>query len=81
MKKFKFLMIFGICIIICYLFTTRVFGEVGEILLPELSLDSSSESTPNPIPEGIPTVTLPISNLLEVRKDLIRKEGNAFPGG
>jgi len=31
--------------------------------------------------DDIPTVTLPISNLLEVRKDLIRKEGNAFPGG
>jgi hypothetical protein len=31
--------------------------------------------------ENIPTITLPISNLLEVRKDLIRKEGNAYPGG
>ena len=30
--------------------------------------------------ENIPTITLPVSNLLKVRKDLIRKEGNAFPG-
>jgi hypothetical protein len=58
MKKFKFLMVFGICLVFCFLLTAGVFGQ-----------------------ENIPTVTLPISNLLEVRKDLIRKEGNAFPGG
>jgi len=29
----------------------------------------------------VPTVTLPLSNLLEVRKDLIRQEGNEYPGG
>lgn len=78
MKKFGIFMFFGICIIVFFLFTT---GAFGELLLPELSLDLSSESTPNLIPEGIPTKTLPISSLLEVRKDLIRKEGDAFPGG
>jgi len=31
--------------------------------------------------DNIPTVTLPISNLLEVREDLIRAKGKAFPGG
>jgi len=31
--------------------------------------------------DDIPTVTLPISNLLEVREGLIRAEGKAFPGG
>lgn len=36
---------------------------------------------PNPTLEGIPTVTFSISNLLEARKDLIRKESNAYPGG
>lgn len=58
MKKFKFLMVFGICLVFCFLLTAVVFGQ-----------------------ENIPTITLPISSLLEVRKDLIRKEGNAFPGG
>ncbi len=82
MKKVRFLMVFGICIIVCLLFTTGSFGELlSSTPLPELSLDPLLKSTPNPIPEGIPTVTLPISNLLEVRKDLIRKEGNASPGG
>lgn len=58
MKKFKFLMVFGICLIFCFLLTAGVMGQ-----------------------ENTPTVTLPISNLLEVRKDLTRKEGNVFPGG
>ena len=58
MKKFRFLMVFGICLVFYFLLTAGVFGQ-----------------------ENIPTKTLPISNLLEVRKDLIRKEGNAFPGG
>ncbi len=31
--------------------------------------------------EDIPTVTLPISSLLEVRKELIQEEGNAYPDG
>jgi len=31
--------------------------------------------------DDIPTVTLPVSNLLEVRKDLIRDEGNVYPEG
>jgi predicted small secreted protein len=56
MKKFRFSMVFGICLV--FLLTAGVLGQ-----------------------ENIPTKTLPISNLLEVRKDLIRKEGNAFPGG
>lgn len=51
-------MVFGICLVFCFLLTAVVFGQ-----------------------ENIPTITLPISSLLEVRKDLIRKEGNAFPGG
>ncbi len=31
--------------------------------------------------EDIPTITLPVTNLLEVRKDLIQEEGNAYPEG
>jgi len=58
MKKFCVLVVFGFCLVFCFLLTAGVFGQ-----------------------DDIPTVTLPISNLLEVRKDLIRKEGNAFPGG
>ena len=58
MKKFRFLIVFGISLVFCFLLTAGVLGQ-----------------------DDIPTVTLPISNLLEVRKDLIRKEGNAFPGG
>ena len=58
MKKFSVLVVFGFCLVFCFLLTAGVLGQ-----------------------DDIPTVTLPISNLLEVRKDLIRKEGNAFPGG
>jgi hypothetical protein len=84
MKKFRFLMIFGICLVFCFLFTTYVYGEFKPYTpLPGLSKNQLSKPAPTliPPPKGIPTVTLPISNLLEVRKDLIREEGNAFPGG
>ena len=77
-------MIFGICLVFCFLFTINAFGEfIPYTPLTESSKNQFSKPTPTPIssPEGIPIKTLPISNLLEVRKDLIRKEGNAFSGG
>jgi hypothetical protein len=82
MKWSNVIKLFGICLVFCFLFTSNAYGEfIPYTPLPEINLDPPLKSTPNPIPEGIPTATLPISNLLEVRKDLIRKEGNAFPGG
>lgn len=69
MKRFNILVIFWYLSCFCLLCTTDAFGKL--IIPPE----QFSTSTPISKPNNISIKTLSISNLLEVRKDLIRKEG------